>query len=84
MQPASAHTYIRSGQIPFFRLPSCDLAAEARARGEVDAVILGVPWDGSVTYQPGARFASGRSGPPGGTPRRTRTRSESAPRCSNR
>ncbi|MEZ4454341.1 MAG: agmatinase [Nannocystaceae bacterium] len=57
MQPSSAHAYIRSGQIPFFRLPCADLAAEARARAEVDAVILGVPWDGSVTYQPGARFA---------------------------
>jgi agmatinase len=48
MPQSSAFEYLRHGQTPFFRLPTS---------GEADAVILGVPHDGGVTYQPGARFA---------------------------
>lgn len=55
-QPAAA--YIRHGQIPFFRLPFAELGPDGGARyGGVDAVILGVPWDGGTTYRPGARLA---------------------------
>ena len=46
--------YLRHGQIPFFRLPLLDTA---RADGpEHDAVVLGIPYDGGVTYQAGARL----------------------------
>lgn len=48
-QPA-AH-YLRHGQIPFFRLPC------ATSYDGCDAVLLGAPWDGGTTYQPGARLA---------------------------
>lgn len=55
-QPAAA--YIRSGQTPFFRLPFANLTADGVAHYEgVDAVLLGVPWDGGTTYRPGARLA---------------------------
>ncbi len=55
-QPASA--YLRHGQTPFFRLPVVDITAQGPAAYEgADAIVLGVPWDGSVTYRPGARFA---------------------------
>jgi agmatinase len=58
MPQQSAFEYLRHGQTPFFRLPLADL----RARGEdayrgAQAVVLGVPWDGGTTYQPGARLA---------------------------
>jgi agmatinase len=46
--------YVRHGQTPFFRLPLAD-AAEAPQRPL--AVLLGVPFDGGTTYQPGARLA---------------------------
>lgn len=55
-QPAGA--YIRHGQILFFRLPFADLLPDGSARYDgVDAVVLGVPWDGGTTYRPGARLA---------------------------
>jgi agmatinase len=55
-QPAAA--YIRSGQTPFFRLPFASLTADGVAQYEgVDAVLMGVPWDGGTTYRPGARLA---------------------------
>ena len=56
MPQTSAMTYIRQGVAPFFRLPTVDVHAGAPYR-ELDAVVLGVPWDMSVTYRPGARFA---------------------------
>jgi agmatinase len=53
MPQEDALTYLRHGQIPFFRLPM--------AVGEVPpgtrAVLLGIPTDLGVTYQPGARLA---------------------------
>jgi agmatinase len=49
---ASAFDYLRSGQTPFFRLPTVTWPSEP-----VDAIVVGVPHDGGVTYQPGARFA---------------------------
>jgi agmatinase len=51
MSQLSAIEYIRQGQVPFFRLETAG-AEEAR-----DAVIVGIPWDQSVTYRAGARFA---------------------------
>jgi len=56
MPQTSAMTYIRQGIAPFFRLPMVDVHAGAPYR-DLDAVVLGVPWDMSVTYRPGARFA---------------------------
>ncbi len=54
--PAAA--YIRRGQTPFFRLPTVDVQQPGPSayRG-ADAIVLGVPWDGGVTYRPGTRFA---------------------------
>jgi agmatinase len=49
-------SYIRQGTTPFFRLPTIDVDAASPYAG-LDAVVLGVPWDMSVTYRPGARFA---------------------------
>jgi agmatinase len=56
MPQTSAMSYIRQGTTPFFRLPQVDIHA-GRPYAGLDAVILGVPWDMSVTYRPGARFA---------------------------
>lgn len=56
MPQTSAMTYIRQGSTPFFRLPLVDVEAAAPYHG-LNAVVLGVPWDMSVTYRPGARFA---------------------------
>lgn len=53
-QQSAAH-YLRHGQIPFFRLPMADLASPDAYAG-CDAVLLGVPYDGGTTYQPGARL----------------------------
>jgi agmatinase len=52
MSQTAAFDYIRSGQIPFFRLPQ----AESDFEG-FRAVLLGVQWDGGTAHQPGARFA---------------------------
>jgi agmatinase len=41
---------------PFFRLPMADVEAASPYAG-AGAVLLGVPFDASTTYQPGARFA---------------------------
>ncbi|AUX19598.1 agmatinase [Sorangium cellulosum] len=58
MSQQRAAAYLRHGQTPFFRLPTADFdGAGASAYAGADAVLLGVPWDGSVTYRPGARFA---------------------------
>jgi len=46
-----AAEYLRHGQTPFFRLPAVE---DYRGAG---AVLLGAPYDGGTTYQPGARFA---------------------------
>ena len=54
MRPSSAHSYIREGMIPFFRLPRLEASADPAG---LDVALLGVPWDGGVTYRPGARFA---------------------------
>ncbi len=56
MPQQSAAEYLRHGQMPFFRLPLADLGGAAPYAG-ADAVLLGVPYDGAVTYQPGARLA---------------------------
>jgi agmatinase len=53
MPQQSALEYIRTGQTPFFRLPSAD----PRALREVDAALIGVTFDVGTTYQPGARLA---------------------------
>ncbi len=53
MAQEDALTYLRHGQTPFFRLP---VAAGAPPPG-TRAVLLGVPSDLGVTYQPGARLA---------------------------
>ncbi|KYF84849.1 agmatinase [Sorangium cellulosum] len=58
MSQQRAAAYLRHGQTPFFRLPTASFQeAGASAYVGADAVLLGVPWDGSVTYRPGARFA---------------------------
>jgi agmatinase len=53
----SAFEYLRHGQTPFFRLQVADFA---RSRHDLyrgtDVVLLGVPFDGGTTYQPGARL----------------------------
>ncbi len=57
-QPALA--YARSGQTPFFRLPLVEARPARPGYADyenLDAVLLGVPWDGGTTYQPGARLA---------------------------
>lgn len=51
----SAAEYLAHGQIPFFRLPVAPAAAGLPAG--TGAAILGVPYDGGVTYRPGARLA---------------------------
>jgi agmatinase len=54
----SAGDYLRHGQIPFFRLPLADLhARDVSPYDGAHAVLLGVPWDGGATVQPGARLA---------------------------
>lgn len=53
MPQQSALEYIRSGQTPFFRLPTAD----AHALRDVDAALIGVTFDAGTTYQPGARLA---------------------------
>jgi len=58
MSQQSAMQYLRHGQTPFFRLPNADFASRgADAYTGARAVLLGVPWDGGTTYQPGARLA---------------------------
>ncbi len=56
MPQTSAMSYIRQGTTPFFRLPTIDVDAASPYAG-YDAVVLGIPWDMSTTYRPGARFA---------------------------
>ncbi|HTJ45335.1 MAG TPA: agmatinase [Kofleriaceae bacterium] len=57
MSQASASSYLRHGQTPFFRLPSIDFASPERERYRAfDAIVLGVPHDGGTTYLPGARL----------------------------
>lgn len=56
MSQQSAAHYLRHGQTPFFRLPAADITSPDCYAG-VDAVLLGVPYDGGTTYQPGARLA---------------------------
>jgi agmatinase len=53
MSQQPAMQYLRHGQTPFFRLPAVGPDAYAGAH----AVLLGVPYDGGTTYQPGARLA---------------------------
>jgi agmatinase len=56
MPQLPALPYVRQGLTPFFRLPAVDVQA-ASPYANLDAVVLGVPWDASTTYRPGARFA---------------------------
>jgi agmatinase len=57
MSQQSAAHYLRHGQTPFFRLPVADISLPgADAYAAADAVLLGVPYDGGTTYQPGARL----------------------------
>lgn len=49
--------YVRRGMAPFFRLPSAEVEAGPAAYHGAEVVLLGVPWDGGTTHQPGARFA---------------------------
>jgi len=54
----SAFAYLRHGQTPFFRLPCADFERVGAAPyAGAGAVLLGVPYDGGATYQPGARLA---------------------------
>jgi len=55
MSQGSAAEYIRGGQTPFFRLPVAELGSASPYAG-ANAVLIGVPYDGGVTYQPGARL----------------------------
>lgn len=56
-QQAALH-YLRHGQTPFFRLPVVDVGVRgAEAYAGSRAVVLGVPYDGGTTYQPGTRLA---------------------------
>jgi len=58
MKQHSAFEYVRMGQSQFFRLPVADLAKQDEtAYAGADAVVMGVPHDGNVTYQPGAKLA---------------------------
>jgi agmatinase len=58
MPQQSASHYLRHGQTPFFRLPVADVSLPgADAYAAAHAVLLGVPYDGGTTYQPGARLA---------------------------
>lgn len=57
MRQQSALEYLRHGQTPFFRLPAADLSKGAAMYDGADAVLLGVPFDGGTSYQPGARLA---------------------------
>jgi agmatinase len=57
MSQQSAFEYLRHGQTPFFRLPLAELSRGRDAYEGAGAVLLGVPYDGGVTYQPGARMA---------------------------
>ncbi len=57
MPQQSAVEYLRHGQIPFFRLPLADFGKRGpEAYRDARAVLLGVPYDGGTTYQPGARL----------------------------
>jgi agmatinase len=57
LSPRSALDYVRSGQSTFFRLPTADFDRSGpEAYRGARAVLLGVPWDGGTTYQPGARL----------------------------
>jgi agmatinase len=51
----SALEYLAHGQTPFFRLPV--IPSSRPLPPGTRAALLGVPWDGGTTYQPGARFA---------------------------
>lgn len=58
MSQQSAGQYLRHGQTPFFRTQCADVSQQGPAAYQgAQAVLLGVPWDASVTYRPGARFA---------------------------
>jgi agmatinase len=58
MSQQSAAQYLRHGQTPFFRLPVADPTLPgADAYAAAHAVLMGVPYDGGATYQPGARLA---------------------------
>src|SRR5258705_10223966 len=49
---------MRHARSPSFRLRLADVRASGPAAyAGADAVILGVPYDGGTTYQPGARLA---------------------------
>ncbi|HZZ84117.1 MAG TPA: agmatinase [Anaeromyxobacteraceae bacterium] len=54
MSQQPALEYLRHGQVPFFRLPH---APPEELPAGTGAALLGVPFDGGTTYQPGARFA---------------------------
>ncbi len=56
MPQTPALPYVRRGVAPFFRLPVVDVEAAA-PYADLDAVVLGVPFDMATTYRPGARFA---------------------------
>ncbi len=55
MAQQGALEYLAHGQTPFFRLPCAPVVAGDLPFG-VRAVLLGVPSDAGVTYQPGARL----------------------------
>ncbi len=57
MSQQPAMQYLRHGQTPFFRLPAADPSRGPDAYRGARAIVLGAPYDGGTTYQPGARLA---------------------------
>lgn len=53
-KPLSGREFPRFSALKtFFRLPVCDL------KQDFDIALMGIPYDGGVSYRPGARFAPG-------------------------
>jgi agmatinase len=49
--------YVRHGMTPFFGLPSVDSSDPVKAYEGSRVVLLGIPYDGGTSQNPGARFA---------------------------
>lgn len=49
--------YVRHGLTPFFGLPIAERGDPATVYQDVRAVLLGIPYDGGTSQNPGARFA---------------------------
>ncbi len=51
------YEYVRHGMTPFFGVPSVDSSDPASAYLGARVVLLGIPYDGGTSQNPGARFA---------------------------